>query len=342
MIGAARAPSRRALIAAGASALAVGPGATQQQALDGPIAIGVRAHPIQHFKVGDAETARFGACVFRGGLELSSRHAAFGGLSGIAMDPDGGGFLAVTDVGNWLRAKIDYEGVRPVALRDCVIAPVLNADGAPVKRTRWDDCEGRCLDGGVAYVSVERVHDVLRFDWARDGFAARGRSIPAPPAMKKLPGNRGCEAIGVAPSGSPIAGALVAISERSGARNEPTLGFILTGDRRGEFQVALKDEFDVTDIAFLPGGDMLLLERYYRPLRGVAMRIRRIAGSGVAPGAILDGPALIEADLGFQIDNMEALGVHRAPGGETILTILSDDNFSIIQRTLLLQFALAA
>jgi hypothetical protein len=37
---------------------------------------------------------------------------------------------------------------------------------------------------------------------------------------------------------------------------------------------------------------------------------------------------------------MEALGVHRSRSGETVLTLMSDDNFSPIQRTLLLQFVL--
>jgi hypothetical protein len=31
--------------------------------------------------------------------------------------------------------------------------------------------------------------------------------------------------------------------------------------------------------------------------------------------------------------------VHRTASGETIITLVSDDNFSIIQRSLLLQFA---
>jgi hypothetical protein len=44
--------------------------------------------------------------------------------------------------------------------------------------------------------------------------------------------------------------------------------------------------------------------------------------------------------MGYQVDNMEALGVHRTPQGETVLTLLSDDNFSALQRTLLLQFTL--
>jgi len=37
---------------------------------------------------------------------------------------------------------------------------------------------------------------------------------------------------------------------------------------------------------------------------------------------------------------MEALGIHRTAQGETVLTLLSDDNFSSLQRTLLLQFTL--
>ena len=61
----------------------------------------------------------------------------------------------------------------------------------------------------------------------------------------------------------------------------------------------------------------------------------------IKPGALVDGPVLFEADLGYEIDNMEGLSVHRGAGGETVLTLISDDNFSVLQRTLLLQFTLA-
>ncbi|MND00504.1 hypothetical protein D3C83_191450 [compost metagenome] len=49
---------------------------------------------------------------------------------------------------------------------------------------------------------------------------------------------------------------------------------------------------------------------------------------------------LIDAGNAHQIDNMEALAVHRSKAGETILTIVSDDNLSVWQRTVLLRFAL--
>ena len=66
---------------------------------------------------------------------------------------------------------------------------------------------------------------ILRFDWAaRRASTARARIVPVPREVKRLPNNRGLEAIGVVPPGHPLAGALVAISERSGGEDEPTLG----------------------------------------------------------------------------------------------------------------------
>jgi hypothetical protein len=42
----------------------------------------------------------------------------------------------------------------------------------------------------------------------------------------------------------------------------------------------------------------------------------------------------------YQIDNMEGLSIHVDSAGDTVLTLISDDNFSILQRTVLLQFKL--
>ena len=61
------------------------------------------------------------------------------------------------------------------------------------------------------------------------------------------------------------------------------------------------------------------------------MRIRRVALASIQPGATVDGPVLIEADMGYQIDNMEGLScIARATAA--VLTLISDDNFSMIQR----------
>lgn len=70
------------------------------------------------------------------------------------------------------------------------------------------------------------------------------------------------------------------------------------------------------------------------------MRIRRISAAELKPSKPIDGEVLLEATDRLNIDNMEAIAVHRSRAGVTILTLMSDDNFSPFQRSLIMQFAL--
>jgi hypothetical protein len=108
----------------------------------------------------------------------------------------------------------------------------------------------------------------------------------------------------------------------------------------GIFTVRRHGGFDITDGAFLPDGDLLLLERSYTIMSGVRMRLRRIASDSIGKGALVDGPVLLQADMTFQIDNMEALDVWRREDGATMISMMSDDNYSILQRNLYLEFVL--
>ena len=54
------------------------------------------------------------------------------------------------------------------------------------------------------------------------------------------------------------------------------LGFLIGGATPGSFTVKRSDEFDVSDCALTPRGDLLVLERRFSWARGVAMRIRRV------------------------------------------------------------------
>jgi len=134
----------------------------------------------------------------------------------------------------------------------------------------------------------------------------------------------------------PHAGSVLAVAERSAEGDDtPTQGFFITGPRGG-FMIERRDGFDITDMAFLPSGDLLLLERRFAWLSGLGMRIRRVDGRSIKPGARLDGPTLISVGGEARIDNMEGLAVHRDRTG-IVLTLVSDDNFSMLQRTILLQ-----
>jgi hypothetical protein len=165
--------------------------------------------------------------------------------------------------------------------------------------------------------------------------------VDVPPGVRRLPNNKGLEALAFVPRERPLGGTLLAISERGLDRHGNTLGFLIGGPRPGAFTVRRTADFDVSDMALTPAGDVLILERKFSWRIGLYIRMRRLALSAIAPGALVDGPVLLDADLGQEIDNMEGLSVHRDARGETVLTLISDDNFSPIQRTLLLQFTLA-
>ena len=337
--------TRRGFLAgavAGSASLGVASFAfARPSAVDGPTAIAVRASPIKSLSVTDRERRRFGGLAFRGGLELKSDIGNFGGLSALWRSADGRRLVAVADNAQWLTANVETRNGRPVGLSDAVLAPILFGNGKPLRKTRFYDTEGLAVAGDAAYVGIERSHAVMRFDFSREGVAARGRRLPIPAEAERLPRNSGLEALGVAPPRSPLAGALVAIAERSrDGETAPTTGFILTGPRQGTFQVARSDDFDITDLAFLPDGEMLLLERRFSYLRGLAVRLRRVPPDAIRNGATVDGPAIFESDPSQTIDNMEGLSVHRE-GDEIVVTMISDDNFSPLQKTLLLEFALA-
>ena len=307
---------------------------------EAPVAIVVNAKPIAAFEPREPARVRFGALTFRGGIELTSPYAEFGGLSALRVNSDGARFVAVSDKGRWLRGRIVYDGARPVGIADAEMAPVLGPDGKPLAARGWYDTESIAEDGGTVWLGIERVNRIVRFDVGRNGLTARGQPIALPPGIAKLPHNKGLECLAFVPRGLPLARTLLAVSER-GLDDEGNIrGFLIDGPSPGEFSVKRIGDFDISDCAVTPAGDFLLLERSFSRLKGVGMRIRRVPLAEVKPGATVDGPVLIEADMGFQIDNMEGLSVHRATDGALVLTLISDDNFSFIQRTLLLQFAL--
>ena len=306
-----------------------------------PARIEIKSKVIEHFEPRDPARKRFGALEFRGGLELSSSHREFGGLSAIRIAADGAGFIALSDKAQWVRGRIVYRGVAPVAIADAEIAPMLGPDGRALTERGWYDTEPLATDDdGMLYVGIERVHQIVRFDYAKNGLLARAQTVARPAGFAKLPSNRGIECLAAPPKQSALAGTLIAISERALDEAGNIKGFLFGGKTSGEFTVKRIGDFDIVDCALLPDGGFLVLERFFSWRQGVATRLRRFPLGTIVPGAVLDGPVLMEADLGYEIDNMEGMSVHRAANGDIVLTLVSDDNFSIIQRTILLQFTL--
>jgi hypothetical protein len=305
-----------------------------------PVSIEVNARPLPAFDTRDRSHVRFGSLEYRSGLILTSAFHGFGGLSGIRLDAKGERFIAISDKGSWFTGRIVYKGREMTGLEDVEASPMLGADGKPITSRGWYDSESIALDGSFVYIGLERANQVLRFDFSKGFTRSTGEVVPTQAAVRKLPNNKGLEALVWVPKNLPLAGTLIAISERGLDANGNLIAFLVGGKTPGQFSVRRTDNFDVSDAVLLPSGDLLLLERKFSWLGGIGIRIRRVALASVAPGALVDGPAIFNADLGDEIDNMEGIDAHVTPEGDTVLTLVSDDNFSLIQRNLLLQFTL--
>lgn len=300
----------------------------------------VEARPFSQFRVGSDEK-RFGKLEFVGGLVLSSDATLFGSLSSIRFLDDGDHFISVLDTGHWLQGRIlrGADG-RLAGLSDVSIDSMRDSKGRANEQKYNMDSEGLAFRGDEYLVSFERKHRVDVYPADGGVTAAPIASIPILIPKSELRGNGGLETVVTAPENSPLAGAAVVVAERSVDENGNLLAAVLDGPRKGLFAVRASDGFAVSDGAFLPSGDLLLLERRFNIASGVSFRILRFKGDSIGKGAVLDGEVLIEATMLDQIDNMEGIDVLKGPDGGLRLILVSDDNHSIFQRNLMLEFRL--
>jgi hypothetical protein len=283
--------------------------------------------------------SRFGSFEWRGGLELKSSAKAFGGFSSLALSSDGARMLAVSDRGYWLEAALTYSDGMLSGVTGAEMAPILDAAGKTVKSKVRNDAEalaawepGR-IDGRVI-VGFEGRTRAGTFDLAAKGFKAPFKNLPLPKEIAQGPGNKEMEAIARLPDGR-----LLAVSEENLDADGNIRAWIFGGGSFA-FSIARHADYAITDAAVLPGGDVLTVERSYAPGELPGLAIRRVRATDIAAGARVTPEVLMDVGAPFHaIDNMEGIAVSKM-AGETRVTLISDDNYSRAQRTLLLQFAL--
>ncbi len=344
--------SRRAALLGLAGYAASGPafGQTTTRALAVPTAtshtLEINARRIESFSKLSVDK-RFGRLEFRGGLVLTSSDKNFGGLSGIAIEPDGKSFVAISDEGHWLTGDLTYSGTAPIGITNARMGGIVAKSGRELDRKRDQDAEAVAfVDGNLArgtlLIAFERNHRIGRFPVLNRVVQPPIDYLKMPPEAKQMKANKGLEAMTVM-AGGPHKGAVIAVSERflDGAGNHT--GWLWIGGEPRRFQITDVNEFDITDVAALADGSLLVLERRFRWTEGVKLQLRLLQPAEVAPGVVAAGTMLLASDMTGEIDNMEGLSVHRDTKGATVLTLVSDDNFnSFLQRTILLQFTLLA
>jgi hypothetical protein len=274
----------------------------------------------------DPGRRRLGGLAFLGAWALTGNDVRIGGIS--ALHVEAGALLAMSDAG-W-RIRLPLPAGRDIAKAD--VAMIGDGPGPPGEKSSRD-VESLVVHGGQAWIGYEQYNAIWRYD--RRSFARS--SSATPPAMRSWRDNSGAEAMVRLADGR-----FLVFAEGKGG-DSPALLF--QGDPAVAGTPALRlryrppEGYRVTDAALLPDGRLALLNRRVGLFQGFTAKLVLAALPRLREGARIAGREAAVFDGGVTRDNFEALSVTRE-GARTILWIASDDNYSPLQRTLLMKFAL--
>ncbi len=320
-----------------------------------PLPLSATALPLDR---DDPAVRSVGRLVFLGALQLRSTNALFGGLSSLRWRGDASGantegdgwLLSVSDTGNWVMFRPVEHDARLVGVTGGRIAPVLMVDGKPAIDKEAGDAEALewpADDNGTAAVFFEQDHRVQIY---RGIDPDRPQSFAVPPAKvdrysgtANWPANGGGEAfVQLDPS------ARLVFAET--ARGADGSNDVLLLSDRGNARLGYRppDDFSPTDAVRLDAGHVLVLNRRFSAIGGIGTAIVLVDLSALnaarAAGKVPDGMVLPWTEVArwappLTLDNMEGLALRRV-GDRVFLYVVSDDNLSGLQRTVLMKFEL--
>lgn len=252
----------------------------------------------------------------------------------------GGGFL-VTFEG-------EHRAVRYAALKETSLTETSAKEASPKDRLLKDSPEkstarsdssalGDALGGGAPGAGVPVAHLL----------ATRPRTVATPPGVYEGDDNAGFEAVTRLADGR-----LLLLTEGLKDADGRQMGWLsdaaISDDAAPTYRplrLHAVELFQPTAAATLPAdshlaGDVLLLQRHYTPITGTRVRLFRLPVAELQPDAVVQPQELMRLEAPRSVDNFEGLAVCRRPQGEAAIYIISDDNFSARQRTLLFQLEL--
>lgn len=269
----------------------------------------------------DPSQDRIGDFGYAGGLQLTSDQTArLHGLSDLRVTPDGK-LVSITDEGDLLETKVvlDKAG-RLVGVGPGKLTVLTGPDGKPLQGKKEADSEGLAvMPNGDRLVSFEALDRILLYP-AKGGAP---RVVNAPVGAGFLP-NGGMEALAFDPAVGPDG--YIAAGEDSGE----TWTCRLSAPCVKGLPLGKPAEFGVVSVNPLPGGGVAWLFRAWDPVRGSRITLKILSPAGEVARMDIAKP--------LTVDNIEGVSAVPNKDGSTRFYLISDDNFSNSQKTLLLAF----
>lgn len=281
----------------------------------------------------EPERRDLNALTYLGGMAITYSDARFGGLSAIHLSEDGSRLLAVSDRAYWIRAGLSWsdEGA-PVAIGGVDIAPLLSREGTELQGAAGDSEAIADLGNGQFAISFERDHRINLYDLGPEWSAldAPGLAISVPASAARFENNGGMEGLTQLADGRLMAG----VEDTTGSDREL---WVLDDGRWSPRRLAAESNYGLTALD-AHGEYIYALERFWQRETGNRIRILRFQAAAIDAGGTIRPDLLGTLEAGKSVDNFEGLDVIERDG-RTVLVIVSDDNYSENQRTLLMAFA---
>jgi hypothetical protein len=300
-------------------------------------AVAVRSSPVP-LNPRDPTLTRVGRLQYQGGLHLTSDDDRFGGLSALSVSGDGASLTAVTDQGGWLTAHVGYDErgwLKEVT--DVRMGQLHAPSGRPLGGKEFQDAESLArLPDGSMIVGFERAHRLWKYPAGPNPLDGSPVPMRVPNNLYKAPPNGGIEALG-----SLWDGRLFALTEYW-IDKDAVRGWLGGGAGWWEIGYRFQGAYRPSDAGVMPNDDLAVVERAYNPSRGIiGIRITQVRTEDLRKGAKLQAEVLADLQPPLTLDNFEGIACRADADGRSLFYLVSDDNFSDDQRTLLLLFALA-
>ena len=271
----------------------------------------------------DASQTAVGDFQYAGGVELEARDTdQLHGISDLEIAGTDG-LVAVTDFGALIDARLVFDAAnRLVGVTTARVMSLRDENGTRPSDKADADAEGfALLPGGDRLVSFERRHRILLYPASGDA----PRRVAAPEeAFSAFPPNGGMEALAADPDAG--ADAYLVGAEVSGH----TWSCHLTTSCVESATVEMPAGFGLVALRRLPGSQTAYLLRAFDERLGSRVSLQIVGAGKIASQMDLAAP--------LTVDNYEGLAVVPRPDGGLRFYLISDDNASGRQRTLLVAF----
>ncbi|SFO92582.1 esterase-like activity of phytase family protein [Tranquillimonas alkanivorans] len=263
---------------------------------------------------------------FLGDFDWDMRDDRHGGYSGLELGEDGRRFLAISDRGWIVDGRLEREDGRIATVLADRPQRLKGLSGQGIKKD-FEDAEGLAVaSDGRIFISFEGEHRV----WSYASPGAVPEALARHPDFAAMQQNSSLEALAVGPDG-----ALYTLPERSGALARPFPVYRYADGRWTQpFEIPRRGELLPVGMDLGPDGRLYLLERHFAGIFGFSSRVRRFTLDG---GDIVEEETLLET-ASAQHDNLEGISVWRDGGGRLRLTMISDDNFTALQSTEIVEY----